>query len=128
MGFVELICHKAPPQDRVPAPEICLETYRAVLLLEQTLCHVDLLVHLDPKTDSVSLRQSKVILKFSIKNRFKYLDNPSCGTPVVGLRSDYGDALAVLDLSDPPYPGDSTDYPLLQKNVVDKWMNGTDRN
>lgn len=58
-----------------------------------------------------------------------YLDNPSCERQAVDLHFYYDGVLAMLDLSsDPPYHGDSTDYPLLQKNVVDKRMNGTDRN
>lgn len=60
--------------------------------------------------------------------RLKYLDNPSCATRAADLRSDYDDVPAVLDLSGPPCPDDNTDFPWLQKNGVDKWMNGTDRN
>lgn len=64
-----------------------------------------------------------------LKNKIIYLDNPSYARPAVDSHSDYGDVPAVLDLSDPPYHGDSTDSPLLQKNGVDKLMNdGTDRN
>lgn len=57
-----------------------------------------------------------------------YLDNPSCARRAAGWRSDYDGVLAVLDLSGPPCPDDNTDSPWLQKNDVDKRMNGTDRN
>lgn len=67
---------------------------------------------------------------FFLRNQkgVKYLDSPSCETRVVDLRSYYDDVPAALDLSDPPCPDDNTDFPWLQKNGVDKWMNGTDRN
>lgn len=61
-------------------------------------------------------------------NATNYLDNPWYETQAVDWRFDCDDVPAVLDLSGPPCPDDSTGYPLLQKNVVDKWMNGTDRN
>lgn len=68
--------------------------------------------------------------KIQINILINYLDNPCCVKQVVGLHSDSYDVQHQQDLSDPPYHGDSTGSPLLQKNYdVDKWrMNEADRN